>query len=108
MLRPDRRITLLEPAVASFDSYGEEIPGDPIEHVRLARRRDRGGREVLVAETSVGEWTTSWVVRMQGLESLTREWGLRDERDIMWDIETVNELPFPPRRYFDIRCTSRE
>ena len=102
----DREITLLEPGPLTRDEYGQEIPGASIEHLAWATRRDRGGSEGLTADTQIGNWQTRFRVRVDGL-AITNDWDVRDEAGRLWDIESVNEVPSPRRRFLLLNCTSR-
>ncbi|WP_425152896.1 phage head completion protein [Candidatus Palauibacter sp.] len=102
----DRRLVLLEPGQPTQDEYSE-VDGPPIEHVAWALRMDRGGREGVIADTMVGEWHTRFRVRRDGIESLDHRWEVRDEDGRIWDIEAVNEVPMPPRRWLHLYCVRR-
>ena len=103
----DRKITLLEPAELAPNEYGEVLPGEPIEHVAWAVRRDRGGGESLTADTTVGAWETSFRARRSGLEHISQTWALKDDGGAVWDIERISEVPAPPRRWWMIYCVKR-
>ena len=69
-------------------------PDDPpvIRSGIWAVRTDRGGGEVIAAETQVGNWTIRWRVRQIGLEDLDHTWELTDERGQVHGLESLRDI----------------
>ena len=88
----DRLVTLIE-------------PGDPpVSHSAWAVRTDRGGNEVVAAETQVGNWAIRWRVRQIGLEDLDHTWQLLDEFQQEHDVESLRDIK---RKWWDLYTVSR-
>ena len=101
------RITLFEPSTRQTES-GEIVPAaGGTMYIRRVVQRDRGGRETLVGETSAGSWTREWEIPKAGLDLNTR-WTLNDEQGRRYDIESVDDLPASPRRYWLVRGVRHE
>ena len=103
----DRRIVVHQPGTPVPDSYGQLIPGTPVDHVVWAVRRDRSGREGLVADTQVGEYDATFQVRMDGLKGLDKTWTLTDERGRVHDIEDVAEVSVARNRWWLISAVGQ-
>ena len=68
-------------------------PGSTGTRVNIwATRQDRGGGEVVEAETQVGNWTIRWRVRQIGLADLDHTWDLVDELGQVHDIESLRDI----------------
>ena len=69
-------------------------PDDPpvIRSGIWAVRTDRGGGEVIAAETQVGNWTIRWRVRQIGLSDLDHTWELVDALGQVHDIESLRDI----------------
>ena len=80
-------------------------PGDPpVSHPAWAHRVDRGGGELVQAETQVGNWTIRWRVRQIGLEDLDHTWNLIDERGQTHDLESLRDVS---RRFWLLYTVAR-
>jgi len=131
----DRKLTLFEPGPIVTDDEGAEVRGDPVEHEVWAKKRDRGGRETLSDETEQSEHITVFRIRwLPSLAFIASNWWIHEEivfaepvpilidgQPLMidgeavvqsdyrrvWDIEDVEEVPAPRKRWLDIRCEAR-
>ena len=89
----DRLVTLREP--------GEP----PVSHENIwALRSDRGGGEVVSAETQVGIWSIRWRVRQAGLSDLDHTWDLVDDFGQVHDIESLRDIK---RMWWDLYTVAR-
>ena len=87
-----RRVTLIEPSEP------------PVSHPAWAVRSDRGGGEVVAAETQVGNWSIRWRVRQVGLSDLDHTWDLVDEFGQVHDIESLRDIK---RMWWDLYTVAR-
>ena len=80
-------------------------PGATGTHANIwATRQDRGGGEVVEAETQVGNWSIRWRVRQIGLADLDHTWDLVDEFGQVHDIESLRDIK---RMWWDLYTVAR-
>lgn len=94
MIMPgDRRIILTAPGGLSHNSLGEEVRSSGRNFVRWAKRHDRGGAETVFTDVRAGAWESRFEIASVGLADLDHTWSLTDDRERVYDIEAVLELP---------------
>ena len=104
----DRRI-LLTPMERVPDASGGSglQAGTPME--AWATRRDRGGRERLLAGGSAlgGNWTREYEFVSEPYQGLSEDWTITDESGVELEIESIEEAAYAPRTMVVVRCIQR-
>ena len=84
------------PELAAALARGEKIN---IKWTVRAHREDRGGREALIGDALVGQWTTRFTLAASaGLRRLDERWWITDAAGLHYDIEAVAWQPRSRRR----------
>ena len=73
-----------------------------------ARREDKGGRELLIADALVGNWHTRFTIAAsRALRRLDERWWIVDSAGLDYDIEAVVWRPGSRRRQFWVYAVRR-
>ena len=88
-----KRMKLFEPTAPTKDRKGQDIPGQPQEHIIFANRLDRTGREGEAGGVEFGEWNTRFTIRRIGIENIALDWTIEDERGRTYSITGVGDAP---------------
>lgn len=131
----NRELILYQPGPFLLDTDGEEYRAAPFRHTAWAERKDRGGEEDLVADTQIGEWDAIFRIRwLPSLHEITTDWWIfeampysnptllaqgtpilaqgvsiaSDREGRIWDVEYINEVARPRRRWLNLYCVARE